>query len=177
MELSVESLKCIGCRICEYACNYHQDMDCSPNGASLMLHRADAPYLAGRGTGTEDTQADFPAAGVDTRMIREYAGNLFGRMRRSSIARKLSALRSFFRFLEREGMVGARGREIGIHAVRAGDIVGEHTVIFAGNRERIELTHRAHSRMAFAEGCITAIRWIAPQRDGRVHGMDEVLGL
>jgi integrase/recombinase XerC len=64
-------------------------------------------YLAGRGTGTEDTRADFPAAGVDTRMIREYAGNLFGRMRRSSIARKLSALRSFFRFLEREGMVGA----------------------------------------------------------------------
>ncbi len=77
----------------------------------------------------------------------------------------------------REGMVGARGREIGIHAVRAGDIVGEHTVIFAGNRERIELTHRAHSRMAFAEGCLTAVRWIAPLRDGRVHGMEEVLGL
>jgi 4-hydroxy-tetrahydrodipicolinate reductase len=77
----------------------------------------------------------------------------------------------------REGMVGARGREIGIHAIRAGDIVGEHTVIFAGNRERIELTHRAHSRMAFAEGCIAAVRWIAPLRDGRVHGMDEVLGI
>jgi len=77
----------------------------------------------------------------------------------------------------REGMVGARGREIGIHAVRAGDIVGEHTVIFAGNRERIELTHRAHSRMAFAEGCLAAVRWIAPLRDGRVHGMEEVLGL
>ena len=77
----------------------------------------------------------------------------------------------------REGQVGARGREIGIHSVRAGDIVGEHTVIFAGNRERIELTHRAHSRMAFAEGCIAAIRWIAPLRDGKVHGMDEVLGL
>jgi len=77
----------------------------------------------------------------------------------------------------RNGMVGARGREIGIHAVRAGDVVGEHTVIFAGNRERIELTHRAHSRMAFAEGCIVAIRWIAPLRDGKVHGMDEVLGL
>ena len=77
----------------------------------------------------------------------------------------------------REGMVDARGREIGIHAIRAGDIVGEHTVIFAGNRERIELTHRAHSRMAFAEGCIAAVRWIAPLRDGKVHGMDEVLGI
>lgn len=41
MELAVESLKCIGCRICEYACNYHQDMDCSAIGASLMLHRAE----------------------------------------------------------------------------------------------------------------------------------------
>ena len=61
----------------------------------------------------------------------------------------------------RQGTVGARGREIGIHAIRVGDVVGEHTVIFAGNRERIELTHRAHSREAFAEGCITAIRWLA----------------
>jgi len=77
----------------------------------------------------------------------------------------------------REGMVGARGREIGIHAVRAGDIVGEHTVIFAGNRERIELTHKAHSRMAFAEGCVAAIRWVAPLKDGLVHGMEEALGI
>lgn len=77
----------------------------------------------------------------------------------------------------REGLVGARGREIGIHAIRAGDIVGEHTVMFAGNRERIELTHKAHSRMAFAEGCVAAVRWIAPLRDGKVHGMEEVLGL
>ncbi|MCX6650246.1 MAG: 4-hydroxy-tetrahydrodipicolinate reductase [Methanomassiliicoccales archaeon] len=77
----------------------------------------------------------------------------------------------------REGTVGARGREIGIHSVRAGDVVGEHTVIFAGNKERIELTHRAHSRMAFAEGCVAAVRWVAPLRDGKVHGMEEVLGL
>ena len=77
----------------------------------------------------------------------------------------------------RQGMVGARGREIGVHAVRAGDVVGEHTIIFAGNKERIELTHRAHSREAFAEGCITAIRWISARRDGRVHSMAEVLGL
>ena len=77
----------------------------------------------------------------------------------------------------RQGAVGARGREIGIHAVRAGDVVGEHTVIFAGNRERIELTHRAHSREAFAEGCITAIRWVSPRKDGKVHTMAEVLGL
>jgi 4-hydroxy-tetrahydrodipicolinate reductase len=77
----------------------------------------------------------------------------------------------------RQGVVGARGREIGIHAIRAGDVVGEHTVIFAGNRERIELTHRAHSREAFAEGCITAIRWVSARKDGKVHSMAEVLGL
>ncbi len=77
----------------------------------------------------------------------------------------------------RQGQVGARGREIGIHAIRAGDIVGEHTVIFAGNRERIELTHRAHSRMAFAEGCVAAIRYVAPLKDGAVHDMEEALGI
>jgi 4-hydroxy-tetrahydrodipicolinate reductase len=77
----------------------------------------------------------------------------------------------------REGVTGARGREIGIHAVRIGDVVGEHTVIFAGNKERIELTHRLHSREALAEGCVTAIRWITGRRDGRVHTMAEVLGL
>lgn len=77
----------------------------------------------------------------------------------------------------REGKVGARGREIGIHAVRAGDVVGEHTVLFAGKKERIELTHRAHSREAFAEGCLTAIEWVAGRRDGEIHTMEEVLGI
>lgn len=77
----------------------------------------------------------------------------------------------------REGNVGARGKEIAIHSVRAGDVVGEHTVIFAGNKERIELTHRAHSREAFAEGCVMAIRWVAGRHDGKVHTMNEVLGL
>jgi 4-hydroxy-tetrahydrodipicolinate reductase len=77
----------------------------------------------------------------------------------------------------RQGAVGPRGKEIGIHAVRAGDVVGEHTVIFAGNRERIELTHRAHSREAFAEGCINAIRWVHGRKDGGVHTMAEVLGI
>lgn len=77
----------------------------------------------------------------------------------------------------REGEVGARGSEICIHSVRAGDVVGEHTVIFAGNRERIELTHRAHSREAFAEGAIAAIRWVANKNSGKIHTMYEVLGL
>ncbi len=77
----------------------------------------------------------------------------------------------------REGSIGPRGREIGVHAVRAGDVIGDHTVLFAGRKEVLELTHRAIDREAFAEGCIEAIRWVDSRRDGSVHGMEEVLGL
>lgn len=77
----------------------------------------------------------------------------------------------------REGIVGARGKEIGVHSIRAGDIVGDNTVLFGKNSEVIELTHRAGSRDVFALGCISSIRWIAEKKDGRVHSMDEVLGI
>jgi 4-hydroxy-tetrahydrodipicolinate reductase len=77
----------------------------------------------------------------------------------------------------REGIIGPRGREIGVHAIRAGDVIGDHTVMFAANMERIELTHRAISRQAFAEGCLAAVRWAAGRNDGKVHSMNEVLGL
>ncbi|MBN1917603.1 MAG: 4-hydroxy-tetrahydrodipicolinate reductase [Verrucomicrobia bacterium] len=77
----------------------------------------------------------------------------------------------------REGITGARGaNEIGIHAVRAGDIVGEHTVLFAGPGERIELTHRAHSRDTFARGAVRAARWVAGKAPG-LYSMLDVLGL
>ncbi len=55
--------------------------------------------------------------------------------------------------------------------------MGDHTVIFAANGEMLELTHRAISREVFARGCIVTIKWAAAHRDGRVHSMDEVLGL
>ncbi len=77
----------------------------------------------------------------------------------------------------REGISGARGKEIGVHAIRAGDIVGEHTLIIAGNMERLEITHRAISREAFARGCLTSIKWMAGRKEGRLHEMSEVLGL
>lgn len=96
-------------------------------------------------------------------------------MRAAQIASEVTGIENIVH--GRQGIVGARGREIGVHAVRAGDVVGEHTILFAGNKERIELTHRAHSREAFAEGCITAIRWVSARRDGKVHSMAEVLGL
>lgn len=76
----------------------------------------------------------------------------------------------------RKGFVGERkSQEIGIHAVRGGDIVGEHTVLFAGLGERIEVTHRAHSRDTFAAGAVKAARWIVDQPPG-IYGMEHVLG-
>ncbi|MHA1751366.1 MAG: 4-hydroxy-tetrahydrodipicolinate reductase [Candidatus Helarchaeota archaeon] len=68
--------------------------------------------------------------------------------------------------------------EIGIHAIRAGDIVGEHMLLFAGPGERIELIHRAHSRQCFAEGTIKAIKFIYNNKNtGKIFDMFDVLGL
>jgi 4-hydroxy-tetrahydrodipicolinate reductase len=66
-------------------------------------------------------------------------------------------------------------KEIGMHAVRAGDIVGDHTVLFAGPGERIELRHVAHSRSALARGAVTAALWLGAQKSG-YYSMNDVLG-
>ena len=77
----------------------------------------------------------------------------------------------------RKGQTGARTkREIGVLAVRAGDIVGDHTVYLSKAGERLELVHRAHSRDAFAAGALDAARWAAGRRPG-LYGMADVLGL
>jgi 4-hydroxy-tetrahydrodipicolinate reductase len=77
----------------------------------------------------------------------------------------------------REGLVGERSRnEIGIHAIRGGDIVGEHTVYFASAGERIELTHRASSRDTFARGALRAADWLIGKPVGW-YEMRDVLGL
>ena len=75
----------------------------------------------------------------------------------------------------REGTTGPRDRKtIGFETIRAGDIVGEHTVMYAGNGERIEITHKASSRMTFARGAMRACRWIAQQPQG-VFSMQDIL--
>lgn len=74
----------------------------------------------------------------------------------------------------REG-IRLRGKEIGVHAVRAGDIVGDHTVLFAGPGERIEIKHQAHSRTAFAAGAVRAARWVVGKEPG-IYSMADVLG-
>ncbi len=83
--------------------------------------------------------------------------------------------------LEREAVYGRRGlsgvrpdRQIGLHAVRAGDIVGDHRVLFAGPGESIEVTHRAHSRETFAKGALRAARFAASARPG-LYTMVDVL--
>jgi len=77
----------------------------------------------------------------------------------------------------REGRCGARpSGEVGILAVRAGDIVGEHTVLFGGLGERIELVHKAHTRDNFAMGALRAAKWVTDKPAGRYDMMD-VLGL
>ena len=75
----------------------------------------------------------------------------------------------------RNGITGARPKhEIGVHALRGGDVVGEHTVIFAANGERIELTHKASSRETFAHGALEAARFLQ-KADPGLYTMQDVL--
>jgi 4-hydroxy-tetrahydrodipicolinate reductase len=77
----------------------------------------------------------------------------------------------------RKGLIGERNqKEIGIQTVRAGDIVGEHTVLFGGLGERIEITHKASSRDTFARGALRAALWVAGRQAG-FYDMQDVLGL
>lgn len=77
----------------------------------------------------------------------------------------------------RKGMTEGRGpKEIGIHSLRAGDIVGEHRVMFGGMGETLEIVHRAQSRDTFARGAVTAAQWIVKQPPG-LYDMQDVLGL
>ena len=77
----------------------------------------------------------------------------------------------------REGIVGERtDSEIGMHSLRGGDVVGDHTVVYAGNGERLELTHKAASRNTFANGALRAAIWACSQSPG-LYNMENVLGL
>lgn len=96
-----------------------------------------------------------------------------GEMVAEGVNRDLSKVGVF----ERNGIIGERtDQEIGIQTIRAGDIVGEHTVYFAGAGERLEVTHRAHSRDNFAKGAALAAAWVTSQDNG-MYSMFDVLGL
>ena len=103
----------------------------------------------------------------------------------SGTARRLAEILADVRGLDydgdtrhgRQGLVGARlPDEIGLHAVRGGDVVGEHTVLFADAGERVELIHRASSRETFAAGALRAAAWLRSQAPG-LYDMEDVLSL
>lgn len=103
----------------------------------------------------------------------------------SGTARRLTEILAEVRALDHEagarhgraGLVGERtAAEIGVHAVRGGDVVGEHTVFFAAVGERLELTHRAGSRETFALGALRAASWLVGKPPG-LYDMEDVLGL
>jgi 4-hydroxy-tetrahydrodipicolinate reductase len=76
----------------------------------------------------------------------------------------------------REGMMERTKQEIGVHVIRGGDIVGDHSVMFSGNYETITLSHRAYDRSVFAQGALRAARWITGKESG-IYSMTDVLGL
>jgi len=103
----------------------------------------------------------------------------------SGTARRLAEILAGVRGLQyagdvrhgREGITGERtSHEIGMHALRGGDVVGDHTVIFATQGERVELTHKASSRDTFARGSLRAARWARGRQPG-LYDMQDVLGL
>jgi 4-hydroxy-tetrahydrodipicolinate reductase len=103
----------------------------------------------------------------------------------SGTARHLAEILAEVRKLEyaeaarhgRAGLVGERSeQEIGIHAIRGGDVVGDHTVIYAAPGERLELTHKASNRDTFARGALRAAKWASTQSPG-LYDMQDVLGL
>ncbi len=76
----------------------------------------------------------------------------------------------------RQGIIGERPKnEIGVQSLRGGDVVGDHTIYFFGPGERIEITHRAHSRETFAQGAVRAAKWINDKRPGKLYSMKDVL--
>lgn len=80
-----------------------------------------------------------------------------------------------FALYERHGHTGARDpKTIGFSTIRGGDVVGDHSVLFLGNGERVEITHKASSRMNFANGAIRAAAWLASQKPG-LYSMRDVL--
>lgn len=145
----------------------------SPNmslGVNLMFRiAAEAAGALGNGYDVEILEAhhrmkkDAPS-GTALRLAEDVAGALKRELKKVAV-------------YQRKGFIGERkSSEIGIQVIRGGDIVGDHTVLFAGPGERLEITHRATSREAFARGALAAARWIVKQRPG-LYDMRHVLGL
>jgi len=133
-------------------------------------------YLAGRMAEIIGRDFDMEILEVHHRLKKDAPSGTamqLARILAESVGRDLEKAAVY----ERRGMIGQRSdEEIGLQTWRAGDIVGEHTVMFGGMGERLELIHRAHSRDNFAKGAIRAAEWVISQKPG-IYDMQDVLGL
>jgi len=139
-------------------------------GVNLMFKLiADTAKILGEGY-------DIEICEIHHRMKKDAPSGTAIRMGEVAAAARKTTLSESGRFT-RHGNIGRRVRgEIGIQTLRGGDVVGEHTVTFAGTGERIELTHRAHNRKIFARGALIAARWITDKKPG-LYDMMDVLNL
>lgn len=145
----------------------------SPNmsvGVNVMLKfLADAANILGEAYDVEIME-------IHHRQKKDAPSGTALRMGETISAGRGASLARVGRF-SRQGKIGPRKTgEIGFQSQRAGDVVGEHTVTFAGPGERIEMTHRAHSRNNFSRGAILAAKWVADQPPG-LYDMMDVLGM
>ncbi len=126
--------------------------------------------------GALDESYDIEIAEIHHRMKKDSpSGTAMGLLEAAASARKKNLKKDVV--YGREGEVGARPRgELGVLALRGGDVVGDHTVYFLGDGERIELSHRASSREAFAGGALRAAKFLAKKKNG-LFNMQQVLGL
>lgn len=156
-----ERLRTLAARIpCVWSANYSV-------GVNLLFHlTGEAARLLGEGYDAEIVEMhhrhkkDAPS-GTAARLLEIVLA-----------ARRTGAAR-----YGRHGLAGPRPTgEVGVHALRGGDVVGDHTVIFAGPGERIELTHKAADRSNFARGALCAAQWVVTQPAG-LYDMQDVLGL
>jgi 4-hydroxy-tetrahydrodipicolinate reductase len=130
-----------------------------------------------------ETAARALATGFDIEVIEAHHRHKVDAPSGTALALGAAAARATGRELKdcavyaREGITGEREpSSIGFATVRGGDIVGDHTVLFAGTGERIEITHRSTSRAPYAQGCLRAARFLAGRASG-LYGMNDVLGL
>lgn len=145
---------------------------CSPNmsvGANLLFELS--------ATAAKKLSLDYNIEIIEAhhRFKKDAPSGTANRLAQGVAAARKWDWRKALRF-GRHGVTGERSKnEIGMQVIRGGDIVGDHTVIFAGDGERIELTHRAQSREAFARGALAAARFIAKKKRG-LYSMGDVLG-
>jgi 4-hydroxy-tetrahydrodipicolinate reductase len=139
-------------------------------GVTILFH------LAARATALAGAEFDAEIVEMHYRHKVDAPSGTAARLARVVADAKHVSMTSAARY-GRSGRPGARGPgEIGVMALRGGDVVGEHTLVLAGPGERIELTHRAHSRDIFAQGAVRAARWVVGRAPGR-YAMEDVLEL